>query len=96
MAEDGRGLQQAGSRDEARTELGDTDAPAEDQVSEAFDVIVSEGAQRLHRTWREVLSTGLAGGLEVATSSNLSKYSLTSNALRGGMNRGRNVLVNAV
>ncbi len=53
--------------DQTRARLGQTDAPAEDEVSQAFDTIVSEGAQRLHRTWREVLSTGLAGGLEVAT-----------------------------
>src|SRR5215218_4917104 len=52
--------------DEARTELGETDAPAEDEVATAFDRIVDEGAQRLHRSWREVLTTGLAGGLEVA------------------------------
>jgi formate/nitrite transporter FocA (FNT family) len=52
---------------DARAELGESDAPAEDQVTEAFDTIVSEGAQRLHRSWREVLATGLAGGLEVAT-----------------------------
>ena len=52
--------------DQARSELGTTDAPAEDQVQEAFDTIVSEGAQRVHRSWREVLSTGMAGGLEVA------------------------------
>ncbi|MCW2583839.1 MAG: Formate/nitrite transporter family protein [Klenkia sp.] len=50
---------------DTRTELGDGDAPVEDQVGQAFDLIVSEGAQRLHRTWREVLTTGLAGGLEV-------------------------------
>ena len=48
-----------------RAELGDTDAPAEDEVVQAFDRIVDQGAQRLHRTWREVLTTGLAGGLEV-------------------------------
>jgi formate-nitrite transporter family protein len=52
---------------EVRAQLGRTDAPAEDQLAEAFETIVSEGAQRLHRTWREVLTTGLAGGLEVAT-----------------------------
>ena len=52
---------------DTRAELGTSDAPAEDQLTEAFDTIVSEGAQRLHRSWREVLSTGLAGGLEVAT-----------------------------
>ena len=51
----------------AREELGNSEAPVEDELSEAFETIVSEGAQRLHRTWREVLSTGLAGGLEVAT-----------------------------
>ncbi|MEU2348141.1 formate/nitrite transporter family protein [Modestobacter sp. NPDC049651] len=49
----------------AREELGDSEGPAEDQLQEAFDTIVSEGAQRLHRSWREVLTTGLAGGLEV-------------------------------
>jgi formate/nitrite transporter FocA (FNT family) len=52
---------------DTRAELGNSDAPAEDQLSEAFDTIVSEGAQRLHRSWREVIATGLAGGLEVAT-----------------------------
>jgi formate/nitrite transporter FocA (FNT family) len=51
---------------EKREELGDTDAPAEDELAQAFGTIVSEGAQRLHRTWREVLATGFAGGLEVA------------------------------
>ena len=52
--------------DHTREELGETDAPAEDEIAEAFQTIVSEGAQRLHRTWREVLATGLAGGLEIA------------------------------
>ncbi|HYO37887.1 MAG TPA: formate/nitrite transporter family protein [Geodermatophilus sp.] len=51
--------------DQRRVQLGDTDAPAEDEVVQAFDRVVSQGAQRLHRTWREVLTTGLAGGLEV-------------------------------
>jgi formate-nitrite transporter family protein len=48
-----------------REELGSTDAPEEDELVQAFDRIVEQGAQRLHRTWREVLTTGLAGGLEV-------------------------------
>jgi formate-nitrite transporter family protein len=52
-------------QDTARHELGNSEGPAEDQLQEAFDTIVSEGAQRLHRSWREVLTTGLAGGLEV-------------------------------
>jgi len=50
---------------DTRKELGDGDAPVEDEVGDAFDAIVSEGAQRLHRTVREVVTTGLAGGLEV-------------------------------
>jgi formate/nitrite transporter FocA (FNT family) len=54
-------------RRQARQDLGKSDSPVEDEVTEAFDTIVSEGAQRLHRTWTEVVSTGLAGGLEVAT-----------------------------
>src|SRR3954470_1674752 len=54
-----------GTVDTARQELGDSEGVQEDQLQEAFDTIVSEGAQRLHRTWREVLTTGLAGGLEI-------------------------------
>jgi formate/nitrite transporter FocA (FNT family) len=56
---------QSEGRDTARQELGDSEGPTEDQLQEAFDTIVSEGAQRLHRSWREVLTTGLAGGLEI-------------------------------
>jgi formate/nitrite transporter FocA (FNT family) len=51
--------------DGARAELGDSEGPTEDKLQDAFDTIVSEGAQRLHRSWREVLTTGLAGGLEI-------------------------------
>src|SRR4051794_21640139 len=70
-----------------REELGATDAPAEDEVTEAFDRIVSEGAQRLHRSWREVLTTGLAGGLEVATGvmALLAVYAETGSHLLAGL-----------
>jgi formate/nitrite transporter FocA (FNT family) len=70
-----------------RTELGDNDSPVEDQLAEAFDTIVSEGAQRLHRTWREVLTTGLAGGLEVATGvvALLAVYAETGSHLLAGI-----------
>jgi formate/nitrite transporter FocA (FNT family) len=73
--------------DGAREELGTTDAPVEDEVSEAFDHIVSEGAQRLHRSWREVLTTGLAGGLEVATGvvALLAVYAETGSHLLAGL-----------
>ena len=72
---------------QAREELGSTDAPAEDEVTEAFDRIVSEGAQRLHRSWREVLTTGLAGGLEVATGvvALLAVYAETGSHLLAGV-----------
>ncbi|MCU1668119.1 MAG: Formate/nitrite transporter family protein [Blastococcus sp.] len=70
-----------------RADLGERDVPEEDQLAEAFDTIVSEGAQRLHRSWREVLSTGLAGGLEVATGV-LALFAVlaeTDNHLLGGL-----------
>ncbi|RBY79542.1 formate/nitrite transporter family protein [Geodermatophilus sp. TF02-6] len=71
----------------ARERLGETDAPVEDQVAQAFDRIVDEGAQRLHRSWREVLTTGLAGGLEVATGvvAMLAVYAETGSHLLAGL-----------
>lgn len=52
--------------DEARRrELGENDAPVEEELETAFDRIVDEGAQRLHRTWPSVLVTGFFGGIEV-------------------------------
>ncbi|MBN1094768.1 formate/nitrite transporter family protein [Blastococcus sp. TML/C7B] len=73
--------------DDARSELGETDAPQEDEVALAFDRIVSQGAQRLHRTWREVLTTGLAGGLEVGVGvlALLAVYAETGSHLLAGI-----------
>lgn len=48
-----------------RRELGDTDAPVEDELKESFDNTVEEGAERLHRTFRNVLVTGVFGGFEI-------------------------------
>jgi len=72
---------------DARTELGKNDGPMEDELADAFGRIVSEGAQRLHRTWREVLTTGLAGGLEVATGvvALLATYAATGSHLLAGL-----------
>ncbi len=73
--------------DQKRAELGETDAPAEDELAQAFDRIVDQGAQRLHRTWREVLTTGLAGGLEVGVGvlALLAVYAETGSHLLAGL-----------
>ncbi|RJK97657.1 formate/nitrite transporter family protein [Vallicoccus soli] len=49
-----------------RRDIGETDGPMEDQLEQAFERLVGEGVQRLHRPWREVLVTGFFGGTEVA------------------------------
>ncbi|MGT2425812.1 formate/nitrite transporter family protein [Amnibacterium kyonggiense] len=51
--------------DERRSEIGESDAPVEDEVVESFDAVVEEGAERLNRTWVAVLVTGFSGGLEI-------------------------------
>lgn len=38
----------------------------EDALEEAFDRTVSEGEQRLHRPWHQLLTTGFMGGTEIA------------------------------
>ena len=43
------------------------DDALEDNLSDAFDRLVEEGAQRLARTWLETLATGTLAGMEVAT-----------------------------
>jgi formate/nitrite transporter FocA (FNT family) len=53
--------------DERRAELGDSDAPVEDEIAESFDAVVELGAQRLNRRFRILAATGLAGGLEIGT-----------------------------
>ncbi|MBG6183885.1 formate/nitrite transporter FocA (FNT family) [Arthrobacter sp. CAN_A214] len=51
--------------EERRRELGESDAPVEEELIESFDETITEGAERLNRTGRNVLVTGLFGGLEV-------------------------------
>lgn len=53
------------SGEERRRQLGDKDAPLEDEIVESFDRIVEEGAERLARSWTNVLVTGTFGGLEI-------------------------------
>ncbi|MDQ0755883.1 formate/nitrite transporter family protein [Arthrobacter sp. B3I4] len=51
--------------EERRRELGETDAPVEQELKESFDKTIGEGAERLHRTMRNILVTGVFGGFEV-------------------------------
>lgn len=51
--------------DDRRSELGETPGPVEDEIEKSFDRTVDEGAQRLHRTFPDVLITGLFGGFEI-------------------------------
>lgn len=53
------------SDEQRRRQLGDKNAPVEDELAESFDRIVAEGAERLARSWTTVLVTGTFGGLEV-------------------------------
>ncbi|MGC5585482.1 formate/nitrite transporter family protein [Ornithinimicrobium sp. W1665] len=44
----------------------DATAPrAEEEVVDSFHDTVDEGAERLHRSWRALLTTGISGGFEV-------------------------------
>ncbi len=53
------------SSEQRRRQLGDSDAPLEAEVAESFDRIVEEGAERLARSWTNVLITGTFGGMEI-------------------------------
>jgi formate/nitrite transporter FocA (FNT family) len=68
-------------------QLGNTDSPLEDALEDAFNRMVDEGTQRLHRSWREVLVTGFFGGTEVAMGvlAYLSVLQATHNPLLAGL-----------
>jgi len=51
--------------EERRRELGESDAPIEHELKESFDKTIGEGAERLHRTTRNILVTGVFGGFEI-------------------------------
>jgi formate/nitrite transporter FocA (FNT family) len=54
------------SDDAQRRQIGPNDGPVEDELERSFEAVVTEGAERLHRTARAVLVTGLFGGIEVS------------------------------
>ncbi|TPG34665.1 formate/nitrite transporter family protein [Mycolicibacterium hodleri] len=68
-------------------DLGDSNSPIEDELEDAFNRMVGEGTQRLHRPWHEVLTTGFFGGTEVALGvlAYLSVLSATHNPLLAGL-----------
>ncbi len=68
-------------------DLGESDSPIEDELEDAFNRMIGEGTQRLHRPWREVLTTGFFGGTEVAMGvlAYLSVLSATHQPLLAGL-----------
>ena len=68
-------------------QLGAYDSPIEDELEDAFTRMLSEGTQRMHRTWRGVLVTGSFGGTEVALGvlAYLSVLSATHQPLLAGL-----------
>lgn len=73
--------------DTDQRELGDSDSPIEDALEQAFNRMVDEGTQRLHRSSREILVTGFFGGTEVAMGvlAYLSVLLATGNPLLAGL-----------
>ncbi|MGV0871529.1 formate/nitrite transporter family protein [Mycolicibacterium sp. XJ879] len=71
----------------SQRELGESDSPIEDELEGAFQRMLGEGTQRLHRSWREVLVTGFFGGTEVAVGilAYLSVLAATDNHLLAGI-----------
>jgi formate-nitrite transporter family protein len=71
----------------SQRELGESNSPIEDALEAAFNRMVDEGTQRLHRSWREVLVTGFFGGTEVAMGvlAYLSVLAATHNPLLAGL-----------
>ena len=41
----------------SQRDLGSSGSPIEDELEDAFNRMIDEGTQRLHRSWREVLVT---------------------------------------
>lgn len=80
--------QRARQRDaEERRLLGHSDRPVEDALVEEFENTVTEGANRLNRTWRALVITGLFGGIDVGLGllAMLAVQDATGSKLLGGL-----------
>lgn len=77
------------TQDEARERqrLGEHDHAVEDALVEEFESTVTEGANRLHRTWRALVITGLFGGIDVGLGllAMLAVLDATGSKLLGGL-----------
>lgn len=51
--------------EQKRRELGHSDEALEEELVEGFESMVEEGAERLTRNWRNLVITGLFGGVDV-------------------------------
>jgi formate/nitrite transporter FocA (FNT family) len=70
-----------------RRRLGASDEPVEDALVEEFEKTVAEGANRLNRTWRALIITGLFGGIDVGIGllAMLAVMDATGSKLLGGI-----------
>ncbi|WP_323188817.1 formate/nitrite transporter family protein [Brachybacterium halotolerans] len=70
-----------------RRSLGASDEPLEDALVEGFVNSVREGANRLNRTWRALIITGLFGGIDVGIGllAMLAVLDATGSKLLGGL-----------
>lgn len=67
-------------------EFDDARETLEDELIEEFTKTVAEGTERLHRTWRALIVTGLFGGIDVALGimAMLAVYEATESKLLAG------------
>jgi len=72
---------------EERRRLGASDHAVEDALVEEFENTVTEGANRLNRTWRALVVTGLFGGIDVGLGllAMLAVIDATGSKLLGGL-----------
>jgi len=75
------------SQHDEREHLGESDEPLEDKLVEEFRSTVEEGANRLNRTWRALVITGLFGGIDVGLGlmAMLAVLDATGSKLLGGL-----------